>query len=810
MLAQDQPRVRLKDIVDNLVTENGIAIFPEAESRLRSLADSNPDTMISQEQLLKLLQPIMEGSDPIGDGGRQDDIADDDIRNTSLPNGMNDTSPTWSPVQASSTGGILGDNNDGYHEWLNSPSSRRQQQSSSPRRSSSSSSFSSIQPSPIIQRQLSVPIRNDIYWQEAAPIYIPSSSSPPPSSSIISPLKTPQSNRKQSLRIPPPATNSPFWGNPSYPTDQYQNGDTPSKLEHLSNTISDLTRRLHDTETLLQRAHTEQDERVQEYHTHIESLTLELSSKKRECSDLKNSERGLQSQIDTLEGVIEKLNIQVVGLKSQVREFANSIKGHEEALRHRNEIEDKLREMLDKKEDEISQGRASVDEAEREMMRAIDEMNETRANLESLQSALSRLEYDLEGAHQLNSTLTDRIADLEGLLSDAVVSQPLRTLSTELGNHDVPVRTVECRAASSQTHLDSNTVSIQTDDAESKDTRGTGSSDHDVDARYRDLQDRVARQQVELKQLGQVREALQVLESQRDSLKKQIEEVETSVKENRQTIDRRKHYDAELERWMTTLRHDVKALQGTLGGFRDDVDSHAHFKGLFQEALVKLESEREHYVSLVHSLSDTASNISTAAAAAVTERQKHPLLVVTREVMAQTDEIEEKNILPEEFDKWFSANAAVAGGNHVASSPSSIGSPSASTPSKGVTSPGGSISPVTLTVASSQNGVIKPVREVSFHSASSNRAEVKPHILNPPTYKTNNMLSSPKQQQHSISYTSVIVAVLIAWICGIVTSYIPGILNGELYGDGLGWTLANFVSWLDVQLAGSEARVVPT
>ena len=175
-------------------------------------------------------------------------------------------------------------------------------------------------------------------------------------------------------------------------------------------------------------------------------------------------------------------------------------------------------------------------------------------------------------------------------------------------------------------------------------------------------------------QLSQVRDALQVLETQKALLKDQIQTVEVAVLDTRRKLDLRRHYDAELERWMQSLRSDVRAIENSLEGFRQgkiavnapmiavwiydgflylDVDTHGHLKATVQETVAKLESERVHYLSMMHTLSDAASNYSISASPS---RKVH----TTREIMVQTDN---EAILLDDFERyWPPSNGAVGSG----------------------------------------------------------------------------------------------------------------------------------------------------
>ncbi|TPX41792.1 hypothetical protein SeLEV6574_g05916 [Synchytrium endobioticum] len=719
MLRTDEPTVPIGEILSSLQSGGVSAIPPHVQHRLHRLAQIKPHISISESQLLLLVSHDAEldfEKDHPDDLGPQDhhlqqhqdhdhdhDHNHDlhkDIRNTSIPNKLSD---------------------DGLWSVHSSPS-KACSSVPQPDHSAPYTSNASISSSPSLTNE-TTPAR-----------HMHRRHTPDLTRSIRSKTTTPGSNgslRKFTMR-------SPAWPDP---VDDDMTAESPfiqsttdNDLNIMTDSIAHLTRRLHQAERALAKAHADADERAAEWHAHITALTGELNAKKREAADLRQSERALQVQVVTLEAVIEKLNLQVSGLKAQIGQHLASIKAHEERLGHCAEMENSLREMLKCKESDLSQGRSFVDALEREKAETLAELGETKSTIDALQQSFSRLEIDLEDAQQLNANLTDRIAELEAIISetDVCASHPMsaRTLSNELTPIVLPPPTRDVAACSTQTEAV-------------------------VD---QELEDQLARQKAELTQLTHVREALHVLESQKATLKDQVQAVEAAVMDTRRKLDLRKHYDAELERWMQSLRNDVRGIESGLEGFRLDVDTHAQLKAAIQETIAKLETERVQYLSMMQTMSDSASNVSMTAS------PPRNLIHTTRETMVQT---EQDPILPDDFEKYWPPSNGVVGG--------------------------------LLTSASLQDG--------SLPCIAADSANFSVHRNHKPSTTTIISITTAK------SAVNWIVILFVAWFAGVLTALMlhtaPGYSAG-VYGDGVSWTLAHFIRWLDIQLAGTEARVLPT
>ncbi|TPX48218.1 hypothetical protein SeMB42_g03072 [Synchytrium endobioticum] len=707
MLRTDEPTVPIGEILSSLQSGGVSAIPPHVQHRLHRLAQIKPHISISESQLLLLVSHDAEldfEKDHPDDLGPQDhhlqqhqdhdhdhDHNHDlhkDIRNTSIPNKLSD---------------------DGLWSVHSSPS-KACSSVPQPDHSAPYTSNASISSSPSLTNE-TTPAR-----------HMHRRHTPDLTRSIRSKTTTPGSNgslRKFTMR-------SPAWPDP---VDDDMTAESPfiqsttdNDLNIMTDGIDPVTKRLYHAERALAKAHADADERASEWRADITAVTGELDAKKREAADLKVAEHALQSQVEALEAVIEKLNLQVSGLQTQIGQHVASIKAHEEKLGHCAETENGLREMLEWKENEMSRERSFVDALEREKAETLAELAETKSTIGALQQTVLRLEIDLENGQKLNANLTDRIAELEAIIreGDVDVSQPMstRNLSNELAPILLPPATRDAVTCSTQTE---------------------GVADQE-------LQDQLSRQNAEL---TQVREALHVLESQKAALKDQIQVVDAAVMDNKRKLDLGKHYDAELKESMQLSRNDVRGIESGLEGFR---------QAAIQEAIAKLETERLQYLSMMQPVSSPAANVS------MTGSPPGNFIPTTRETMVQTDQ---DPMLPNDFEKCWPPSNGVVGG--------------------------------LLTSASLQDG--------SLPCIAADSANFSVHRNHKPSTTTIISITTAK------SAVNWIVILFVAWFAGVLTALMlhtaPGYSAG-VYGDGVSWTLAHFIRWLDIQLAGTEARVLPT
>ncbi|TPX40716.1 hypothetical protein SeLEV6574_g06455, partial [Synchytrium endobioticum] len=293
MLRTDEPTVPIGEIVSSLQSQGVSAIPAQAQCRLHRLARIKPHMSISESQLLLLVTHDAEldfEKDHADDlvpqdhhlHQRQELELHPDIPNTSIPNGLSD---------------------DGH--WSGHPTTSAQYISSSP----------------------SLP--NEMTTVE----YIHRRHTPELTRTTRSKTTTARSNespRKFNMK-------SPAWVD----TVDVETGKSPfiqnttdNHLNIMTDGIDPVTKRLYHAERALAKAHADADDRASEWRADITAVTGELDAKKREAADLKVAEHALQSQVEALEAVIEKLNLQVSGLQTQIGQHVASIKAHEEKLGH--------------------------------------------------------------------------------------------------------------------------------------------------------------------------------------------------------------------------------------------------------------------------------------------------------------------------------------------------------------------------------------------------------------------------------------------------------------------------------------------
>ncbi|KAG7451386.1 uncharacterized protein BT62DRAFT_1071960 [Guyanagaster necrorhizus] len=166
------------------------------------------------------------------------------------------------------------------------------------------------------------------------------------------------------------------------------------RVDAMQKQISELMRRLTETDRALQKRISEHDSEVEELSTRIDELRSELNASKRDEKDLRSKERTYMNQISALENEIAKLS---KSLESSRSSYANLQKQYSEQC----SASEKYRGDLRQREETIRNLKETGSLHEMEAMKWTKEH-------EAYEARISSLESELELAQQVQAQLDEQ------------------------------------------------------------------------------------------------------------------------------------------------------------------------------------------------------------------------------------------------------------------------------------------------------------------------------------------------------------------------------------------------------------------
>ncbi|KAI9017492.1 hypothetical protein BC832DRAFT_588752 [Gaertneriomyces semiglobifer] len=341
------------------------------------------------------------------------------------------------------------------------------------------------------------------------------------------------------------------------------------------------------------------EELILKLQTQLADIETELASKRRETGELRDKESSLMKQLETT----------VLELKQQANQSKASSGQYRQMLEQQSSRTDALSEDLRRKEEDLAARSAALEALQEELQKVVE-------SNEQLQQDMERLEADVEEARHTageleseNVALKERVEELEtamdemartamgpasiyrsrdSLVSAKMLKNELEASDSTYGSehdsarvnsmlsdpsearrmHQASIMTSAIGVQVGQTSRSTTTQGVQTDshlDRQRKSTCVAVQADRVGDITSQEAQ-RNAMQVVDLTQ------TLTTLEMANDKLQQELLSLQDQVMETRRRLNVRKHYDAEADRWIHSLRRDIRGTETSMSAIRNDLD----------------------------------------------------------------------------------------------------------------------------------------------------------------------------------------------------------------------------------------------